>query len=269
MTDPQTPAPGAPWYRRPRGILFTHTLRVALLGYIIGPLVASFALFVEEAAFALPLALSAGILFGRLSAAGMNLPPKISGRYTLPLLFCWIMAFAFFPFYVVLAFSDASMTATRFLPDMYVLGLVPGFVCFEQRRKNRVLLAPAARALPCLLLLVPLAHTAYGIDSDRVYALKRGHGFAMVGGFSSTDLKIYDPRVPGSVTSRLEDAAAFMVRGTENLPVLDGAEAAFPVYAAFAAACYPDMAPLWDVVLRYYDYRSPNHAGPLQFHNTI
>jgi phosphate transport system substrate-binding protein len=41
------------------------------------------------------------------------------------------------------------------------------------------------------------------------------------------------------------------------------------VNAAFAAACYPDMAPLSDEDLRYYDYRSPNHAGPLQFHNTI
>jgi phosphate transport system substrate-binding protein len=242
---------------------------VALLGYVIGPLAASLALTMEEAVFVLPLALSAGLLFGGLSAAGVNAPSKAPGRYILPLFFCWIMVFAFVPFLFLLAFSSASLTATRFLPDMYVLGLVPGFVCFEQRRKNRVLLAPAARVLLCLLLLVPLAHTAHGIYSDRVYALKRGHGFAMVGGFSSTNLKTYDPRAPGSVTPRLEDATAFIVRGTENLPVLDGAEAAFPVYAAFAAACYSDMAPLSDKDLRDYDHRGINHAGPLQFHNTI
>jgi phosphate transport system substrate-binding protein len=269
MTGPQTTTPGAPWYRRPRGILFAHTLRVVLLGYVIGPLAASLALVVEEAAFTLPLALSAGILFGRLSASGMNLPPKISGRYTLPLLFCWIMGFTFLPFFIALSLSSASLTAMRFLPDLYVLGLVPGFVCFEQRRENRVLLAPAVRALLCLLPLVPLAHTAHGIYSDRVYSLKRGHGFAKVGGFAGTDLKTYDPRVPGSVTPRLDDAATFIAGGTENLPVLDGAEAAFPVYAAFAAACYPDMAPLSDEDLRYYDFRGINHTGPLQFHNTI
>ena len=38
---------------------------------------------------------------------------------------------------------------------------------------------------------------------------------------------------------------------TENLPVLDGAAAVFPVYSAFVNAVYPETTELWDGVLEY------------------
>lgn len=38
---------------------------------------------------------------------------------------------------------------------------------------------------------------------------------------------------------------------TENLPILDGAAAVFPVYSAFVNAVYPETTELWDGVLEY------------------
>ena len=38
---------------------------------------------------------------------------------------------------------------------------------------------------------------------------------------------------------------------TENLPVVDGAAAVFPVYSAFVNAVYPETTELWDGVLEY------------------
>ena len=38
---------------------------------------------------------------------------------------------------------------------------------------------------------------------------------------------------------------------TENLPIIDGATAAFPVYSAFVNAVYPNTTKLWDGVFEY------------------
>ena len=41
------------------------------------------------------------------------------------------------------------------------------------------------------------------------------------------------------------------IKLTENLPVVDGAAAVFPVYSAFVNAVYPETTELWDGVLEY------------------
>jgi phosphate transport system substrate-binding protein len=61
--------------------------------------------------------------------------------------------------------------------------------------------------------------------------------------------------VTGAITPRPNAPATFLIKGTDNLPVLDGAEAAFPVYAAFAAACYADLPPLSEKEQALYDHR--------------
>ncbi|SBW03706.1 conserved membrane hypothetical protein [uncultured delta proteobacterium] len=268
MAQQDGTASKTPWYQKPGGILFIHFLRVVLLGYIAGPLVTSFAVAFEEPAVTLPLALAGGLVFGGLGTVGKNLPPDVPGRYLLPLCFAWVLFPAFFPFILISSFSGAALSALRFLPSVYIFGLLTGYVACERRRADRVRFGAMGWAVFGVLLALPLVHIGYGAYQDATYAAKRGHGFERVGGFSSTDLKPYDPRVPDAITLRLGEPAAFVIRGTDNLPVLDGAEAAFPVYAAFAAACYPDLPPLGEKELERYDYRKPD-KGALTFTNTI
>ena len=47
----------------------------------------------------------------------------------------------------------------------------------------------------------------------------------------------------------LEKEASFKL--TENLPIIDGAAAVFPVYSAFVNAVYPETTELWDGVFEY------------------
>ncbi|MCC8193649.1 MAG: substrate-binding domain-containing protein [Deltaproteobacteria bacterium] len=260
---------GLPWYGKPGGILFIQWLRTVLAGFILGPVAVAVVLAAVPFIFvAMPLAFLAGCGFGALSATGRAMPPGAAGRYVLPLCFAWVMLPAFFPFIFIGAFNGASLTAFRFLPAVYMLGLLAGFVARERRRPDKVRFTVAGWVVFIVLAILPLVFIGRGVWQDAVHAAKRGHGFERVGGFSSTDLKPYDPRVPGAVTARLEGASSFVIRGADNLPVLDGAEAAFPVYAAFAAACYPDMPPLSDEGVRSYDYRGLEE-GPLRFTNTI
>ena len=268
MEKMEHPDPMVSKHEKTGNVVLIHLLRVVVLGFILGPLVASAALFFDEPFLTLPLAFLIGIVFGKLGATGRMLPPKQWGRYLLPLVFFWLMLPAFFPFLLVLSLSGGLLTALRFLPAVYVLGVLIGFVVFEQRRKDRLSFSRLGLGGLCLLLAFPIAYMGYETNQDRIYGAKRGHGFERVGGFSSTNLKPYDPRVPDAVTPRLLEPSTFVIHETDSLPVMDGAEAAFPVYAAFAAACYPDLPPLSDQELKHYDYQGIR-KGKLQFSNTI
>ena len=54
----------------------------------------------------------------------------------------------------------------------------------------------------------------------------------------SPDLTVYDPFVEGSKAATLDGAASLHMEG--DLPLLDGATALYPVYAAFAQAVYAE-----------------------------
>ena len=68
-----------------------------------------------------------------------------------------------------------------------------------------------------------------------------GHGFEYMHGYSSTDFTgyhVYD----SEKLYRLDHDAFLNFEKEEDMPVLDGAEACYPVYGALALAAYPDIA---------------------------
>ncbi|MDR2800875.1 MAG: substrate-binding domain-containing protein [Desulfovibrio sp.] len=272
MTIPvaSEPASGSlPWQARPAGIAFLHFFRVAGLGFLAAPAGIAFLLDnLINAALLLPLSLVGGVGVGWLLAAMPRLPLKPAWRYGLPLAGIWLLRFGFFPAAMIIAFGGLSMSPAHFAPHLYITGLLAGFVWREQRRDDKVSFSAGARVLFCCLLCAPIAVIGHDVIDGITYHKQRGHGFERAGGFSSTDLKPYDPRIPDAVTPRLNEPSVFVIRGTKDLPVLDGAEAAFPVYAAFAGACYADLPPLADDAIRSYDY-DRRGMEPLTFTNTI
>ena len=62
--------------------------------------------------------------------------------------------------------------------------------------------------------------------------------FRYAGGFSSIDLRPYDLTNEDHILAVLQKSAAFRVNDPLEMPVMEGAEAAYPVYSAFANACY-------------------------------
>ena len=52
----------------------------------------------------------------------------------------------------------------------------------------------------------------------------------------------YTPFMSGTLAETLEEESTLQFTGNENLPVMDGATALYPVYASFAQAVYPDLA---------------------------
>ena len=67
-----------------------------------------------------------------------------------------------------------------------------------------------------------------------------GHGFDYMHGYSTTDFTgyhVYD----GQKLVTLDHRASLIIEKEEDMPVLDGAEACYPVYSALAKAVYKDI----------------------------
>ena len=256
----------APWNHKLWGIICLHLVRVVVCGFFLVPVAVSFTIVLRMPALPLPAAAAAGLLLGWWTASRAVLPPKTWQRYGLPALLSWVLFFGFIPAIFMVNFGEGTW-ADAFVPNLYIMGYLAAFVGCERRRSDRVPLRRWAWATMLCFYAVSIGHIALVSWQEHTYHALRGHGFERLGGFSSSDLKPYDPRNPQNILPKLKVPASFRLQ-KEPLPVLDGAEAAFPVYAAFAQACYNNLTPLTKDELARYD--STRHVtGPITFTNTV
>lgn len=68
-----------------------------------------------------------------------------------------------------------------------------------------------------------------------------GHGFDYMHGYSSTDFKDYMVYSENCKLVELDHESTLIIENEEDMPVLDGAEALYPMYAAFAKNVYKDI----------------------------
>ena len=68
-----------------------------------------------------------------------------------------------------------------------------------------------------------------------------GHGFQYMHGYSSTDFTEYTVYSENSKLVTLDHPPAFTIEKEKDMPVMDGAEACYPLYAAVAKAVYRDI----------------------------
>lgn len=76
-----------------------------------------------------------------------------------------------------------------------------------------------------------------------------GHGFNYMNGYSSTDFTgyhVYD----GQKLASLDHPASFMIENESDMPVLDGAEACYPLYASLAKTLYRDIGSIEENYLK-------------------
>lgn len=92
-------------------------------------------------------------------------------------------------------------------------------------------------AITILLFIFGVGQTVHSIRSQTVLP---SHGFDYEGGYSSTDLWPYDIGNPDHILPQLSEESTFIMSDHDEAPILDGAEAAFPVYSAFVLATYDE-----------------------------
>ncbi|MCM1024004.1 MAG: substrate-binding domain-containing protein [Prevotella sp.] len=107
------------------------------------------------------------------------------------------------------------------------------------------------------------AEDNYGQTGGDIYRIHEGHGFDYEGGWSSVDLYPYYVENPENKLARLDEPSDFVIADIGQMPVLNGAEAAYPIYSAFAACCYENIGEI---------QKSAKENGgktPVRFTNTV
>lgn len=109
------------------------------------------------------------------------------------------------------------------------------------------------------------AERDYGQTGDNVYRTAEGHGFAYENGWSSVNLSPYYVENPDNKLAKLDEPSDFIISDVEQMPVLNGAEAAYPIYSAFAECCYENIGKI--------QQRAKKYGGqikmPVRFTNTV
>ncbi|MCM1089888.1 MAG: hypothetical protein NC092_02710 [Butyrivibrio sp.] len=124
-----------------------------------------------------------------------------------------------------------------------------------------------------VIIAVVVALGAYGASEVVLYKERenivtpvyRSYNFDYAGGFSSIDLRNYSVENEENILAKLEEPAAFTIEEPQEMPVMDGAEAAYPVYSAFANACYINIS----AIQKRASESDSDAVMPIQFTNTI
>lgn len=80
----------------------------------------------------------------------------------------------------------------------------------------------------------------YSGIKEKEYQKYKGHGFEYMHGYSSTNFTgyhVYD----GEKLVTLDHEPSLLIENEKDMPILDGAEACYPVYCAIAKAVYKDI----------------------------
>ena len=105
------------------------------------------------------------------------------------------------------------------------------------------LLIVIAIAIGIILLLIFLIVGGYFLKSylaEKELEKYGGHGFDYMHGYSSTDFTgyhVYD----GEKLVSLDEPVTLIIDKEEDMPILDGAEACYPIYSALAKHIYKDI----------------------------
>ncbi|AZU60473.1 PstS family phosphate ABC transporter substrate-binding protein [Neobacillus mesonae] len=92
-----------------------------------------------------------------------------------------------------------------------------------------------------LTVFVLAIGTGAAVQWHRSKTVLPSYGFKYGGGYSSTDLTPYEVTNPNNKLPKLKEQSTFTIAKPADMPVLDGAEAAYPVYSAFANAAFENI----------------------------
>lgn len=175
-------------------------------------------------------------------------------------------------------FSDRNWHLVQLLNWVYNLAILAGFTAGERLafRKIKVIRKSfrAKYVWPILICGAVMLLISEGIWFGKQRNIierdpeQSGYGFAYEDGYSSTNLEPYYVENAENILARLDISSTFIISNPTEMPVLDGAEAAYPIYSAFANACYENIDEIQEYAKENI-YSEPDVIMPVKFNNTI
>lgn len=150
-----------------------------------------------------------------------------------------LFAFLQFPF-IFMSFVSlfSGIGILLFLPPVlfYSTFLLSFFI--TERSQEAQIKIHKGQFISAIIILLVLFTMGQSIHVKRSQTVLPSYDFDYEGGYSSTDLWPYNSDNPDHILPRLNETPTFTIADSAEAPILDGAEAAYPVYSAFAFATY-------------------------------
>lgn len=163
---------------------------------------------------------------------------------------------------------------------IYNLALLGGFAAGERLAFRKTGVRRKAFRIKYVRLIL-IGSAVMMLISEGVWVYKRrdiikrdpgssGYGFAYENGYSSTDLEPYYVENEENILAGLNEnePSTFMISEPTEMPVLDGAEAAYPVYSALANACYEDIGEIQEYA-KQNKSKDTDVIMPIKFNNSV
>lgn len=93
----------------------------------------------------------------------------------------------------------------------------------------------------------------------------QAHNFEYMQGYSSTDLEPFYPYTENNRLVKLKEPSTLTIENPDDMPILDGAEACYPVYAAIANAVYKDID---QIEKKHFEVTQDPNGKIVTFYNT-
>ena len=165
-----------------------------------------------------------------------------------------VLAFPFLPIYIMVGLFSGSYVMMLIVGIILLYSLIYFLVISKQYKMFPTVGIAVLCAGICL-------YTYF--DSPNYKYKSESHNFSYMNGFSSIDLSEYTPYSDSGKLVELDHEPEFMIE--EDMPVLDGAEACYPVYSAIAKAIYKNI----DIIEKeHYDAYQDENGTIVTFYNT-
>lgn len=160
-----------------------------------------------------------------------------------------LFRFIAFPFAIpslIMGLSDEMIPLFIAVFLTYTAAMIASMILMRLQKDDAV---GSSRSIICRILpyLITFAFLLIcGSFSMKLYLNRpevryAGHGFDYMNGYSTTDFTDYTVYSEHSKLAPLDRAPEFIIENEEDMPVMDGAEACYPVYAAVAKAVYRNI----------------------------
>lgn len=148
-----------------------------------------------------------------------------------------IFSFVSFPFsFLSLCFHMMGLQIELMICILATLftNLIIEYICLKPQIEYKKIIT----AIFSTLCVTAFFYLYYQNSPNQKY---KGHGFDYMNGYSTTDLSAYTPYAKNSKLVLLPQESSLIIDKEEDMPILDGAEACYPVYSAIAKAVYKDI----------------------------
>ena len=143
-----------------------------------------------------------------------------------------VLGFPFIPVIILMMLFSGSYSAILAIGIVLFISLII-FILFSKKYKLFSL------SIICIVCICTCVFTY--LDSPQHKYKNQSHNFTYMNGFSSIDLTEYTPYSKSGKLAELDHEPELLIENKEDMPIMDGAEACYPVYSAIAKAIYKDI----------------------------